>query len=854
MSDSLAYLDGVAARVSNTLLPSELRDVAQFLQGKQWLVASGPVALGDDSAAAATVRMPNGLLHWHPFIPLAVGVSSAVAALSTDHRVALSNYFLREGFARVLAVSLSPNASVPLASFSAEGNGDGDGDGDGGGPRLASGEPTVEPPHHRGGSGRGGANVSHARSVRSARMECADAVRRFVASVEAAAKAETAAADTVAAEPVRHKRGRDWEARGQDGEDGCAEARPAVEVVRRLLVVVRCCADNRIASSSAAAVASHDGGRRGGRSRGGAAAAGAAGAAGGVSSATARRHRHGSDPLLPLLHDIAAVLSLSDARLRRTRWRVRVGVLVLPDDQAYGGALLAQRLGEEVGHRYCVHLFGKEAEDGDDAAGEEGAEGRSAAPPPSSSRAVRLLKVWEPAVLYAVPSDRGAGAPPGDDDADNGGDNGGVEAVVSRSRLAATLTRHERFFWLREANLPLCCFIRDALQLFPILVPPAVLRHWQVLWAARHSLRDVVLGFHATLAPFTHSEVFADAMDAASSSSSSGGGSGGASRPPSSAERRGPEAVSVDAALEKTGRQRRRAVDILEDTTDLLDALFFAAASLSGGDELDEAVLFMLLYEELAQQRGALRLSRIAPTATALEDIYRREWRALRGERIANAVVGERSTDGGVGGEEATALSASQCIRRAIARHLPFYWPSRVVLSERWDAVPPTTEETPLSAAARHRALTTLPAVMQFVNLGMSAGPSLQRTLLSALQPPDISLLELQAATSDFQFRAASALCGRPLANASAPPAAPLLSSNNFYGPLIPDSVRVLYLLTAHAVGCRTDRETHVPVVQLQQVCQVSDERLLLVLRELQLAGLATVNLQDQTARTTLTP
>ncbi|GET86754.1 hypothetical protein, conserved [Leishmania tarentolae] len=913
MSDVLGYLNGVLHRVSATFMPTEMNDVASFLRGDAWVVATASSASSQQTAVTSstaasdlprevkqpiTVSYPHGAIRWGHFIPLGIAGATLLSAATSGSRAVLLNFFESNGFEQVFTVSLVPTEQQQQshAHLSTPGTMEVSG---------TSVDAALSPHGHRhadhwsmqrllsfspsdiGGTtnfrkrARSSATSSafvdvsldsrYSTTTEAARHGCMATVRRWFEGVEAKAlldtdelgKGENEDASFSAAGGAQRKR------KGQ---------------LRRLLIIVRCCTDNRVTFST-----------RGGTT----------GAAQASSSGTGRRHRRGEDPLYLLLHDLAALTTLYEVRLSPTGCAARPAVLLLPEDDSYGGSMLKQQLQDEVGHRYWVELFlqSESASGGSSAChGEAGttdttgrgvrkgggwratligcSSGSNGSPgglggvlrqrqheqaETPLERGCRLAAQWgvldlpvtmpsehqstgREAVMHSVETSfPPVGVPGGARVSEQGTSSVAsglpAESCVSTQQREEALRRHACCFFLRPSNAPLCVFLMEALRRFPVLVRPAVLQHWQSTWTSRHSLMDVLLVFHTAICPFMLSSSFA-------------GDTVACPAPNSPSERK--EGPAFPAST------------MLQDTTDLLDALLDAAFTLTEERDaerplsandfvIEHATLFLLFYEALVHQREG-RLRRIPGVVRVLTNLSDRHARATTdscaaGGTSACSPRGRASTD--------------EKIHHAVRHHLPF-----APLNLFYQRVAQLAAPACKGHDSRRE---VQPYPMDAIVLPirrMSLAPQLQHSTLLALLPLGESLLELQGVvervwreelptrwqrvvapvgTRDDHRRALSSPVTLRAINDGADASAPTqLSAENFYHPLVPHAVRVLHLLTAHALRAPTEAAKQVPIVQLQIISQLSDAQLLRVLKELQVTGLASTNLKTKSARTLL--
>ncbi|CAG9570424.1 conserved hypothetical protein [Leishmania major strain Friedlin] len=906
MSDVLGYLNGVLHRVSATFMPTEMDDVASFLRGDAWVVATAASASAQQTAQTfstaatdlscgvarpTTVSYPLGATRWGRFIPLGIAGTTLVSAATSGSRAVLLDFFESNGFEQVFTVSLVPTeqqqqqqSHVRLAA-----PGTMEGAGSSGDTALSrdghchadlwrtqrrfsfspsdTGDTTASRKRARSNAASSVAidmslDSRYSTAAEAARHACMAAARRWFEGVE-----ERALLD--ADEP-------------REGGDGGARRNHKTRL-RRLLLIVRCCTDNRVAFST----------------RGG-----ATGAAQVSSSGTGRRHRRGKDPLYLLLHDLAALTTLYEVRLAPTCCAARPAVLLLPEDDSYGGSMLRQQLREEVGHRYWVELFlqsdgassGVPARHGEAGAADAGrgarkgdgwrttligcSSGASGAPGGLGSvlrqrqheqaetpleRGCRLAAQWgvldlSAAMRSAQQSTGGealrcsaasafasVGVPAGGSASGHAPSSSASgprpTGPMSAQQREEGLRRHASCFFLRPSNAPLCVFLMEALRRFPVLVRPPVLQHWQSTWTARHSLMDVLLVFHTALCPFVLS-------------SSSVGVTAACQAPPPPSWMRGGTPFPAST--------------MLQDTTDLLDALLCAAFALAEERDaaqplsvndfvIEQATLFLLLYEALVHQREG-RLRRIPGVVRVLLGLS---------DRCASAAAKSCAVDEAAACLPRGGATTDEKVHHAVRHLLPF-----APLNLFYERV------AQLGAASRkgHDSRREVqPYPMNSIALPirrMSLAPQLQHSTLLALLPLGESVWELQGVaarvwreelparwqrvveavgTRDDHPRAHPSSAALRGTNDDAGASAPTqLSAGNFYHPLVPHAVRVLYLLTAHALRAPTEAAKQVPLVQLQMICQLSDEQLLLVLKELQVAGLASTNLKTKSARTLL--
>ncbi|CCW65277.1 unnamed protein product [Phytomonas sp. EM1] len=791
MAEVLVYLNEVVKSVSSRLMPTEIDDVVRFLLGQHEqtvLLDSSTKAIGDpekgtsvstgaglkanpevhsfaSSQSLQQIKIPDGLSAWHDFIPLGIATDSVVWGHSGDGGAALHTFFSSRGFDKVFSVNFTSSNGAALTGSSGI---------------LEDGGTQTE-----------GASES-LRSIQAARFTCVDAIREWCKVIEDESNGreiELAASKSTTQTTFSNFKAKRMREDAEHGDDFGSRRAVSAErfTVRRLLVIIRCCTDNRATFSTTKS------GRNQYRAR--------RKANGSENIEAARRHRYGSDQLQLFLHDFAALGTFHNIRLRRRHWRIHLALLLLPEDQLYGGTLLEQRLEEKVGHQYHVKLFTQNGDyDVDENGGQNGFASFRKLSTPSSTlmRIHRLVSLWEPSLLHRLPCAESTETT----FTMNSGSDGTSFRMES---LEGPLLQEKRYFFLRPHNLPLCCFLCEALRRFPMLVSSPVLRQWQRVWAVRHSLQDVVLSFHSILMPFAiSSHWFAATSEDLISYGCEDNDADPACLSVSTAE-------SQDEVPE---RRRTAYVDILRDTTDILDGLLSASDALSHGYRLDAAVTFMLLYDELIDPSFTeMHVLRCQPVIEALEAIYDREQRACS-QLIGAARKMTQDT--------IPLVDTKQKARYALKHYLPFSWPSKGVPSV---------------------------AVEQLSNLRISLTGTLMNCLLHSILSPEASMQEfLQVAT--YQDASLATLIA-PKSNywrECAHSVVWTLSANNFYQTSIPDSVRVLYLLAAYSQHHEMEKAKQARIVDVQQVAQLSDEAVMLALKELELTGLALINTQSQTA------
>lgn len=862
MSDILTHLHGLLHHVSALFMPIEVEDIAAYLRGEAWEQVSALHAAdnsfpqstcGTDASKSAmattaatssgpvgmTALYPLGVIMWNRSIPLGIAGANFVSVASVDSKTALAHYFTAHGFEKVLTLIFTTSTPQPMQS---------------GG--VAELHVAVQPTRQHGGAG-GAVAESRKRDRASAveeeefmgggsgyegnphevRLKCTAVMRAWFAEVEASTTGLSSSP------PQRSGLGSDAT------EDNFY---PAKVVVHRLLLIIRCCADNRPAISSS------------GPSSASASAGGGA-----------RRHRIGRDTLHLCLHDVASLVQLYNVRLAATKVEARVGVLLLPEDDHYGGELLNRQLQEELGGLYHVQTFMQGRNSGAVAPRQSTRYAGGHAASPAAVLQYRSSIVSSATALKSM-TERGGGLRHAltplsracwlaslwgvlDPSIANCGDAAKQEAALLRSSSC---------FFFRPGNAQLCVFLREALRRFPVLVPPAILAHWQSTWAARHSLQDVLVVFHSILCPFTMSTALHGSR------------------------------AAMTALAQRSLASQQDVVDLIDL---LLDAAFRlvdgscddAATCATDGEQfiasaserhIAESVIFMSLYEALALQRETL-LFRIEEVVQLLAFFYDR----------AQHIHGKATTSLSPLPSSAVEMDMDDVAKARVALHtlLP-YSPMNI-----WHQCPPEIDQVNQSdsgsilrsfkrQAALHRRLCRVALPMARI----SVASQLHQTLLTAIESPTQSLASLgQAAATAAQQRTTpvsaaplsasgntpnsspkqpAALYQLPLAetvqSSFAPPhsiestpgktgavVSPLLHSQNLYNPQLPDAVRVMSVLTRHAHRQTAgEAARRVSMVELQEVVQLSDDRLLRALKELQTIGFAATDLKTHTVRTLL--
>ncbi|KAG8342142.1 hypothetical protein TRVL_07024 [Trypanosoma vivax] len=499
MSDVLAILDGVSARVSTLLMSEGLDALIAFLSGDLWDQVD--VSKGDNMESTCSFLIPNTLTRSYEFIPLAIAADVLLGPSSSHReRTALVEEFRHHGF-HVFDVDLVSDACSSTDAV------------------------------------RG----VHKSSTGMLRRECMEAAWSWCELCYSGAEDENCKRERwTRAAGAKRVRGdgafSSVEKTGVSNATGDTEPQGVRRLfkhqkgllVRRVLFIVRCRADEN----------------GGARYMGG----GAVGV---------RRVRCGRDSLQLLLHDIGALATLCRARNSKNRIHILFSVLLLPDDLAYGGTLLEESLSGPMGRDYCVRLFCASGVRGtsqvfEDLCGNQNEE---------HLEFLQSSQSWPKG--YDVNSARGR---------ENGSDSSG--AIRSTRGDVASQNVCTASFFVRQQNLPFCCFLWEALRRFPVILQLASLQRLQSLWSLRHQMGDVVIGFHALLCPFRFSS-----------------------------QRHSPLSALGDA-------DSHERIGYLADTTDLLNIIFSAAGKWAGGHPLGEAVAFCVLYVDVLERRP-LRLGRI---------------------------------------------------------------------------------------------------------------------------------------------------------------------------------------------------------------------------------------------------
>ncbi|SCU71767.1 uncharacterized protein TEOVI_000334800 [Trypanosoma equiperdum] len=735
MSDVLAILDGAAARVAALLMSEGINALLAFLRGEAWEESPSTVlnrADGDGDTKSDSLQIPNTLLGCYGFLPLAIAAEVSLAP-STSHqeRVALVQDFERRGF-RVFTVNLMPDC--------------------------------------RGleDSSRGASAYNASASV--LRLNCIEAARNWCDAVYAEDGEEGEGGTGVDCSNIylsgAKRRRDDDEKSGLAGRvahthfhnprrraQGQLHGRGCGLCVKYALFIVRCCANAGNAQRAAVG--------------------------GGNCSSATERSRRTKDPLTLLLYDISSLSALCRVRQSTRRTRIRFSVLLLPDDLAYGGALLEESLRGPMSCHYCVKLFQGSVDrmlhrrqDVDRGGGEEN----------ECVPFLERLKLW----LSAPMESRGV-------EADGSCDGNSVNHGKNEQENAAKLQGSKpSLFFVRYENLPFCCFLREALRRFPVILPPLLLRQLQSLWAFRHQLSDVVVGLHSLLSPFALSSSVHATMSEANDVT-----------------------TSPANVVQGTSRGYHENMTQLSNSIELLNILFAAACEWADGHLLNEAVAFAVLYEDLVFGR-LTRLKRI-PGLTAYV------------ERLSPKSVGP--TD----------------LSKALTSCVPVFVPNALTGSGAY-----IRDELSQEQQYVMRRPLSLPPIMAVPGAKVSLATELLRSTLLAVLPPHDSLEEVQKAVRAFPCAGGKCDEGTPSEALRHGDTYCGVAYNNFFSPLIPDSVRVLHLLTSHAMASSNVKQQFVPLSLIQRICQLSDESLIRSLVELQLTGMATVNMREFKARSSL--
>ncbi|ESS65685.1 hypothetical protein TCDM_05861 [Trypanosoma cruzi Dm28c] len=740
MSDALAILDGAAACVSALLMPEELGTLIRFLRGESWdevppsKIASSSSALLSTTAKTETTTTA------------AVRDGEDTPRRIPNALTGCYNYIPLAIAAELSLLSMSSSGERSALVHKFERNEF----------RvfavnlLPESRTADHSLHQKGGS-----------SSAIVRLSCMEAVRAWCDAVYAEKDGVSSRSPVMAAK--RHRREETASTADVPSLSSISKCKfNSGPIRRRALFILSCCANEGAA-------------RRG----------------------DINRSRRSCDPLMMFLHEISAIAALCRAREATHGARIEFSVLLLPDDLAYGGALLEEALREPLCREYCVQLF------------HGSITGVTRHDDAEATAFIRRLETW-----MNVPT-----APPRTTEANTHAD-GKTERVTEekqrhsqkqdqpQQQVAAahmeladkTRQRESSFFFVRRENLPLCCFLREALRRFPVILHPMALRQLQALWATRRQLGDVVTGLHALLCPFAHS---ASARDRCASSSFS------------------VRLFSAGASTTNTTANKRNRGDGMSrhvDTVDILNAILAAAGQLADGQLLNEAVAFAVLYEDIVWKRS-MRLQRIPGVVSVVEQLWRR-W--------------GNDTD--------------MIFQEALALCVPVYTPSSTLQNESYQSA----QE---NGAEDTRAVVAIPAAMRAPAAKMPLGAELMRSALLAVLPPEESLEELKGVVGqDGGHGYPSWLKGENCHDKSGAIAMRefSLSENNFFNPSIPDSVRLLHLLTSHALGQGNSRQKYVSFEVLQRICQISDEALVRALKELQLAGMVKLNGRELKARVVL--
>lgn len=585
-------------------------------------------------------------------------------------------------------------------------------------------------------------------------------------------------------------------------------------VIHRLLIVVSCASD-ACQSFSWSTVAANRG--RGASSTGSAAASSA-----NPRLAHRRQPRQNADILQLFIGDVVGLQQFARAQLN-TLYRampsvlsplhqVFLSIMLVPEDEVCEHAQLAQRLTLMFGRELIIRCFSHTQQPLKKLSTDSLNDRAHRDDRYTIEEALHLLALWDPGAVYhhPKPSKLPSQSSP-------------TEIQASETAISRLLLSDSRFFFLRPDHLPLAWFLWNSLRIFPVLLAPTCLISLQRLWASRRRMDDVLYAFHTMLMPFALSSTDNGAISSSFREGSQTHSLG--------TQRYGDDEGGTGGLNASTRKQ----------TVKLLNALFLSArelsvqcthrlkdteCSLEPGDSSVhhgrgvasahvEAVCFVLLYEDLISYRSA-RILRFPALLTALSHVY------------DDVVRCQRSVNSGM------KLSPHEKAQKLLSSlQLPLFSPA-----------------APFSLSP-HNASNWCGATPPSVRSEM------HRVALLAVLPSQASLEQLYDSHGSV-LSSASALSIDEAQH---------VSSNNFFGPLVPREARVLHYMTAYGshvasageISAESSSRAHlrflsssVPLAHLQWAAQLSDAAIIRTLEVLRRSGLVTVNTTDITGRATL--
>lgn len=565
---------------------------------------------------------------------------------------------------------------------------------------------------------------------------------------------------------------------------------------------------------------------------------------------------------------------LPNSQFISTRDRVQLAVLLIPKDDLYGIAKLAQCLSPLFGNEYLIRCFDKTClqitaevplsllNSSHKEIGKNATKNAKKIQIPYDGRLIHhIILLWEPGVVpISYSSLDNAGAP--------------CTNFSDMTKSYDDMMRHlilseSRFFFLRPNNLVLAWFLWHSFQLFPVLLFPSWLESLERLWASRHVLDDVVHAMHSLLMPFQYStermpsygqtkgvemkekekESLTALLDALYATASHFSVQVIANIVRSSSSASEFVKTSTNSEVKRDSSSASKG-DIFGLNSTNKETFFFVSHI--------EAAFFLLLYEDLIYGRGS---------------------RLLGFPRIVQclAAFSPGRLDKDFGSSYETPIKAKkENIEECTYRNL--YTLASEVLSS--GALPflhrSSTSFCCCSSSSKSEESRNflLPQYItaQYGSLAPFVGQQLQRAAAFCASPPFSSLEQLHAS---LQY--SPSFPSLPSTSLSTIPFLPLpwmqpsrMSPNNFFSPFITPEIRLLHLLTSHALktlqpkSLSSSRRRHraaanskasllfVPLSQLQWAASLTDLSLISALEVLRSSGLIAVSPTEVAARSML--
>ncbi|EPY17120.1 hypothetical protein STCU_10803 [Strigomonas culicis] len=847
MSDVLTYLFYIVQKVNNTLVPTELSAIVRFLKGQSTVATAGPPTDSHQHPGELDTPPPQqqlrvGLSLWNTYIPLAVVPESFTGLLGSSSSV--------DGAEEVAASGRDPRrAKVDAAAP----------------PTPLQGAAKV----HQYFEGKGFQRVfqlalADSTSRREARLSfieritdhCDDVLR--AAAPLGAATARDAQADflhalaappppapTAAAEAKRGSKRRRTEATAAAGSSAADVAQLVDRFVRggqvprkaataatrethALLFVLL----YNPSEGSAGGADLYAQGKGGGR----------AGPPGGGSRAE-------ECLLFAVLHEIHALYQLYQIKSKYKAVDFHFSVLLLPENMFshnhYTHLMLHQRLETHLSSFYHIHLFEKKKQQQQQQPLPQG-ERRDAAATEAMGpwseevhRVVAVLRVWDAALLESFCEVRKS-------------TTASDTAALSERSLWKAMLQDPLLFFLRPANVHLGVFLSEALRRFPwllsVLLRPdgAALAQLKAAYCFRHQLEDVALLLHQLLAPFAFWRALLQPAE------------GGPRR-----------------------RQRHHFTALTEDSTLLLNALYevahvvqrtIVATPTDGGDgdevraraavahsgtaddaltrdvDLLESTVLLLLLEDLVHGRTQ-RLFHFDVFQNCLLSIYEKE-RALQNHPSHHHDHSNTDEE-----DKDNASTERWAYGKERTREEKMRWTMEHLLPSARAPPRAPLQHDGYEDRDHHNALDEL--MRRPTNVKLSVARPIAQFLLQYVDAPQHSLRELSLVLDT---------------HANSEPHLSL-QRNFFNTQAIPNNVRLLYLLVMNyyfnargggdwaqqrSRGTRSAPNAsgsngNVSFYYLKHILQINDEELVLLLKELDVAGCIQLNLKTESVKLLLT-